>query len=221
MAKRITDTDIEIAAYGTVEVSHWLRIPRPTLCSWVSKDGIIVPAEPHLLSFANVLELHVLKGMRRTYEVPMQRIRLAVEHVQEKYPSRHPLLDREFETDGVDIFIKDLGEYINVSKRGQAGFKEIVSTYLRRIGRGPTGLAEVLYPFVMADKASEPALISMNPKIAFGKPVIRNTAISTALVAARFNGARESVTALASEYGLPEAQIEEAIRWENTQSVAA
>ncbi len=221
MAKRINNPDIEIAAYGTVEVSHWLRIPRPTLCSWISKDGIIVPAEPHLLSFANILELHVLKGMRRIHEVSMQRIRRAVGHVQDKYPSRHPLIDRDFETDGVDIFIKHLDEYINVSKQGQAGFKEIVSTYLRRIGRTATGLPEALYPFVLTDQASEPDLISMNPKIAFGKPVIRNTAISTALVAARFNGARESVTALASEYGLPEAQIEEAIRWENTQPVAA
>ena len=221
MAKRITNTDIEIAAYGTVEVSHWLRIPRPTLCSWISKNGIIVPAEPHLLSFANILELHVLKGMRRIHEVSMQRIRRAVGHVQDKYPSRHPLIDRDFETDGVDIFIKHLDEYINVSKQGQVGFKEIVSTYLRRIRRSATGLPETLYPFVLTDQASEPDLISMNPKVAFGKPVIRNTAISTALVAARFNGARESVTALASEYGLQEAQIEEAIRWENTQPIAA
>ncbi|MBZ5598565.1 MAG: DUF433 domain-containing protein [Acidobacteriia bacterium] len=213
--------DAEIGVYGTVEVAHWLRIPARTLRTWISSDGIIVPAEPALLSFANVLELHVLKGMRKLHEVPMQRIRRAVEHVQDTFPSRHPLIDREFETDGVDIFIKDLGEYINVSRYGQGSFRDIVSTYLKRIGRSVEGVAEVLYPFVLSDAASEPELISMNPRVSFGKPVIRGTGISTALVAARFNSARESVSALAEEYGLPQTQIEEAIRWESAQPIAA
>jgi uncharacterized protein (DUF433 family) len=212
MAKKTRDA--EIGVYGTVEVAHWLRIPVRTLHSWTSSDGIIVPAEPSLLSFSNVLELHILKGMRKIHEVPMQRIRRAIEHVQDKYPSRHPLIDRDFETDGVDIFIKDLGEYINVSRYGQGGFRDIVSTYLRRIRRSTLGVAEILYPFVLSDVASEPELISMNPRISFGKPVITGTGISTALVAARFKTARESVSALAEEYGVPQAQIEEAIRWE-------
>jgi len=55
--------------------------------------------------------------------------------------------------------------------------------------------------------------------VGFGKPVIAGTGISTAVIASRFN-ARESVPELAQEYGLTEAQIEEAIRWE-TRAVAA
>jgi uncharacterized protein (DUF433 family) len=219
MARKLKDA--EIGTYGTSEVAHWLRIPVRTLRSWISDDGIVVPAEPSLLSFSNVLELHVLKGMRKIHEVPMQRVRRAVEHVSSKYPSRHPLIDREFETDGVDIFIKDLGEYINVSRYGQGGFRDIVSKYLKRISRSSEGVAEVFHPFVLSDAVSEPELISMNPRVSFGKPVIAGTGISTALVAARFNSARESVSALAEEYGLPQAQIEEAIRWENTQPLAA
>lgn len=152
----------------------------------------------------------------------MQRIRRALDHVRKEFPSTHPLIDREFQTDGVDIFIKDLDQYINVSRYGQQGFREIVCTYLRRIGREEkTGRAQSLYPFVVTDKATEPELISMNPRIAFGKPVISGTAISTALIAARFGGARQSVKDLAEEYGLSPAQIEEAIRWENIQPVAA
>jgi uncharacterized protein (DUF433 family)/DNA-binding transcriptional MerR regulator len=219
MAKKLKDA--EIGTYGTSEAAHWLRIPTRTLRSWISDDGIIVPAESSLLSFSNVLELHVLKGMRKIHEIPMQRIRRAVEHVSDKYPSRHPLIDREFETDGVDIFIRDLDEYINVSRYGQGGFRDIVSTYLRRISRSSEGVAEVFHPFVLSDAASEPELISMDPRVSFGKPVIAGTGISTALVAARFNSARESVSALAGEYGLPQAQIEEAIRWENAQPLAA
>lgn len=210
----------EIGTYGTVEVARYLRLPHRTVSTWTSEFRIVAPVEPHLLSFINVVELHILKGMRKVHKVPMQRIRRALEHVKDAYPSEHPLVDRDFETDGVDIFINYLGEYINVSRYGQPGFKEIVSTYLKRIGRNVNGTAEVLYPFVSTDREDEPNLIVLNPKVAFGKPVITGTGISTAIIAARFN-ARESVAALAEEYGLPQAQIEEAVRWEIAQPIAA
>jgi uncharacterized protein (DUF433 family) len=211
-------TTADVGGYGVSEVARYLRIPDRTLATWKNTFGIIAPpAAPSLLSFTNVLELHIVKGMRLVHGVPMQRIRRALEHVQKEYPSPHPLVDREFETDGVDIFIKDLGEYINVSRYGQRGLKEIVSCYLQRIGRDPKGNPVILFPFVTADSDQEPRDISMNPKVAFGKPVIAGTGISTAIVAARFK-ARESVSALAEEYGLPQAQIEEAVRWETIRA---
>jgi uncharacterized protein (DUF433 family) len=212
MAKKTTNT--EVGTYGTVEVAHWLRLPAQTVRSWISAKGIIVPAEPSLLSFTNVLELHVLKGMRRIHEVPMQRIRRALLHVKDAYPSTHPLIELEFQTDGVDIFIKELDEFINVSQCGQRGFRDIVSTYLERIGRSTDGIPEVLYPFVVGDEKSEPKIVCMNPKVSFGKPVIGGTGLSTALIAARWVARESSVSDLAEEYGLPQAQIEEAIRWE-------
>jgi uncharacterized protein (DUF433 family) len=210
----------EIGTYGTVEVSRYLRLPHRTVSTWISEFQIVAPVEPHLLSLVNVVELHILKGMRKVHKVPMQRIRRALSHVQDKYPSKHPLVDRDFETDGVDIFIHYLGDYINVSRYGQPGFREIVSTYLKRIGRNVEGDAEVLYPFVSTDSENEPNLIVLDPRVSFGKPVIVGTGISTAIIAARFN-ARESIAALAEEYGLPQAQIEEAVRWEIAQPIAA
>ena len=59
----------------------------------------------------------------------------------------------------------------------------------------------------------------MNPAVAFGKPVIAGTGISTGVIATRFH-ARESLGELAKEYALPEAKLEEAVRWES-RDVAA
>jgi uncharacterized protein (DUF433 family) len=89
---------------------------------------------------------------------------------------------------------------------------------LERIEREPNGIFQ-FFPFVRERSAKEPKLIVINPAIGFGKPVIAGTGISTAVIASRFN-ARESMPALAEEYGLEERQIEEAIRWE-TRAVAA
>jgi len=210
---------IEVGTYGSVEASEYLRIPYPTLTSWIT-GGLVRLPEAHRVSFINLVELHVLKGMRRIHRVPMQRIRRALQHVIEKYPSPHPLADRDFETDGVDIFINDLGEYINVSRYGQQGIKDVVTTYLTRIGRDQRGLPNSLYPFVITETENEPKRIVINPRVGFGKPVIAGTGISTAIVAGRFN-ARESIQSLAEEYELSQAEIEEAIRWESRQPLAA
>jgi uncharacterized protein (DUF433 family) len=210
----------EVPTYGLVEAAEYLRLPHRTVATWTGENGIIRQADHNRLSFVNLVELHVLKGMRKVHGVPMQRIRRALEHVRERYPTPHPLADTEFETDGVDIFIRELDEYINVSRHGQQAFKCIVSTYLKRIGRDPKGLPVLLYPFVLDDSDSEPKLISINPRVSFGKPVIAGTGISTAVIAGRFN-ARESISQLAEEYDRTEAEIEEAVRWESRQQSAA
>ena len=91
--------------------------------------------------------------------------------------------------------------------------------HLERVEIDPHGLFR-FFPFVVEPRASEPKTIEINPRIGFGKPVIAGTAISTAIIASRFN-ARESVGDLAEEYGCEPQQIEEAIRWERALPVAA
>ena len=107
---------------------------------------------------------------------------------------------------------------VNISRGGQFVIPEIVGVHLARIERDPKGLFK-FFPFVRERSAGEPKFIVINPAIGFGKPVIAGTGISTAVIASRFN-ARESVPALAEEYGLEPQQVEEAIRWE-TRAVAA
>jgi uncharacterized protein (DUF433 family) len=91
--------------------------------------------------------------------------------------------------------------------------------HLERVEIDPKGLFR-FFPFVVEPRPSEPKTIEINPMIGFGKPIIAGTAISTAIIASRFN-ARESVTALAEEYGCIPQQIEEAIRRERALPVAA
>jgi len=107
---------------------------------------------------------------------------------------------------------------INLSRGGQRAIKEILHIYMQRIEwklQGPK-----FYPFVAKDRPDEPKIISITPIIAFGRSVIDGTGIATAVVAARFR-ARESIPALAEEYGRRTQEIEEAIRWEANRSAAA
>jgi uncharacterized protein (DUF433 family) len=217
------DESVELPLYGLSEASLYLRVPEPTLEYWVFGRGRIRPMikaasiHPRSLSFMNLLECHMLAAMRKVYDLKLPKIRRAVEHLARSTSFRHPLIEQPLYTDRVDVLIKELDTLLNISRGGQFVIPEIVAVHLERVEYDKGKFK--FYPFVRERSASEPKHIVINPSVGFGKPVIAGTGISTAVIASRFN-ARESVPELAKEYGLNEAQIEEAIRWE-TRAVAA
>ena len=223
-AQSLTASDLdrrEIPAYGIIEVADYLRIPRKTVEYWVTGGKlplVCTPAiSPPRFSFMNLLECHILSAMRWK-GVRVEKVRRALEYIGRQWPSKHPLLDQLFQTDGVDLFISRLpDEVINVSRLGQLGFKGILETFLERIELDVSGIAAKFFPFVEEKKPGEPKIIEINPSVAFGRPVIAGTGITADIIAGRF-AARESVAALAEEYGRPPGEIEEAIRWASKTS---
>lgn len=217
---------MEVPTYGLSEAAQYLKVPHATLAYWVRGGKRVSPiielasSSPPRLSFANLLECHVLSSLRAIYEVRLPKVRRSLATLAKFVKHQHPLIDQVFQTDRRDLFIEHLGEVINLSKGGQVEIRGMMDLYLERVDRDPQGLFK-LYPFVMQKTAQEPKLILIDPAVSFGKPVITGTGISTAVVASRFN-ARESIEDLASEYGVTPRQIEEAIRWEQrTAAVAA
>lgn len=215
----------EEPAYGVPEVAVYLKVPYTTLRYWLTGFGklppIIEPVEcgPIRLSFLNLLECHALAGMRKIYNLKLPKVRSALRKISKDFPQAHPLISEVFKTDRKDLFIERMGRTINVSQPHDQLSLDFFRMHLERVEIDPKGLFR-FFPFVVEPRPSEPKTIEINPMVGFGKPVIAGTAISTAIIASRFN-ARESVTALAKEYGCTPQQIEEAIRWERALPVAA
>ena len=215
----------EEPAYGVPEVAVYLKVPYTTLRYWLTGFGklppIIEPVEcaPIRLSFLNLLECHALAGMRKIYNLRLPKVRSALRKISKDFPQPHPLISEVFKTDRKDLFIERMGKTINVSQPHDQLSLDFFRMHLERVEIDPKGLFR-FFPFVVEPRPSEPKTIEINPMVGFGKPVIAGTAISTAIIASRFN-ARESVTALAEEYGCIPQQIEEAIRWERALPVAA
>ncbi len=214
----------EEPAYGVPETALYLKVPYNTLRYWLTgfnkMPPMILPAEigPVRLSFLNLLECHVLAGMRKIYDLKLPKVRRALIEIGERYPQPHPLIGEAFFTNRTDLFIEKLGRMVNVSRPGQMELN-FYHMHLQRVETGPNGMFR-FFPFVSQTSQAEPKLIEINPMIGFGKPVITGTGISTAIIASRFN-ARESIADLAAEYGCSAPQIEEAIRWERALPIAA
>jgi uncharacterized protein (DUF433 family) len=215
----------EDPAYGLIEAAVYLKVPYNTLRYWLTgfrkRPPIIEPAEtsPVRLSFFNLLECHVLAGMRELYNLKLPKVRAALLKVSRDYPQPHPLVNQAFLTDQKDLFIEKLGIIVNVSRPYDQLSLDFYEMHLQRMEVDPKGLFR-FFPFVVQPKASEPKSVEINPLIGFGKPVVAGTGISTAIIASRFN-ARESTADLAAEYGCTPQQIEEAIRWERALPIAA
>ena len=95
--------------------------------------------------------------------------------------------------------------------------KLLLQEHLKRIERDEHGVAIRLFPFTRRrDEAAAPdapRIISIDPAVAFGRPVIAGSRVPTAEVAERFK-AGESPRELAEDFGRKEEEILEAIRCE-------
>ena len=167
------------------------------------------------LSFANLTEVLALSGFREL-GVSMQKVRRALEYVKREMDVDHPFATQRILSDGVELF----WEYqerrrrevvlVNLVRGGQHVFPEAVMRYLNEIEWGRDAIASRWWP-----GAGEPGAgqVVVDPRRAFGSPVIVGTGIRTEDVFLRFS-AGEQLSELADDYGLTLEQAEAAIRAE-------
>lgn len=224
----------EIPAYSAAEAARYLQLPVATVRAWalgrrypVEEGTRTAPAviqiaqkKPPILSFQNLVELHILGSLRRKHRVKLREIRKAIAYVRRELGIDRPLLDQQMATDGKDLFVQRFGQLLNVSQDGQMEMKAVVAVYLERIVRDEAGFAKTLFPFTQAVRRDAPRSVSINSRIQFGRPCIAGTGLPTAVIASRYFGG-DSIALLADDYGQTPQAIEEAIRCEARPHFAA
>jgi uncharacterized protein (DUF433 family) len=222
----------EVPSYGIPEAAHFLHMPPATLRSWVLGRNypvekgqrrfqpLIKIADPksHLLSFINLAEAHVLGAFRRGFEVPLPNIRSALDYVATRLHSEHPLIELEFETNGISLFIDHLDHLIDASAGGQIVYG-FVKEHLSRLTR-ENSIVTRLYPFTRSKPTESPRSIFIDPRISFGRPILAKAGVPTASLAERYS-AGESIDHLAADYDCERLEVEEAIRVELPRDLAA
>jgi uncharacterized protein (DUF433 family) len=217
----------ETPSYSIPEAAHYLRLPAPTLRSWLlgryypTESGrkkfapLIDIADPkyRLLSFINLAEAHVLNACRRYHKVRMDSVRAALDYVAKELKCDHPLVSQEFETDGVRLFITRYGKLIDASSHGQEVMRDIVKQHLKRLERENDKIVR-LYPFTRPEaREDNPRSVFIDPRFSFGRMVLARVGVPTAAFAERLL-AGESIEHLADDYGCETSDVEEAIRCE-------
>lgn len=181
-------TIFDKASYPASEAAYMLNLPLATVKAWSfgqsyrSGDGkpkrfkaVIHAADSHskLLSFANLCELHVLAAIRRVHGVRLRKVRDAVEYVRERLEADRPLIDREFKTNGIDLFVAQASKLLNVSQQGQEALRGEFEHALARIERDNKGNPIRLFPFSCSSSqtAEQPKAVVIDQKGSFEKRV--------------------------------------------------
>ncbi len=216
-----------IPCYSIGDAARYLRIPAGTIRSWTlgrkypvnQGSGFFSPLidinknKPYLLSFTNLVEIHVLRAIRKTHKIQLNKVREALNYLDETFKIAHPLATEEFRTDGVDLFIKKYGSLVNISRKGLLVLKGEFDNHLERIDSDDSGLAVKLYPFTRSHEENNPKIVVIDPRIAFGRLVIAKTGIPTSILKERYM-AGDSIDDLAYDYDFERSIIEEWLRCE-------
>jgi uncharacterized protein (DUF433 family) len=177
------------------------------------------PNHPEL-SFANLVEAHVLRVIRENHQIKLDRVRTALDYLSSNLETDHPLIQHRFQTDGVDLFVDSMERLVNVTRSGQLAMKETLKFLLTRI---EWGIASRLFPLIQTE-GDATKILCIDPRISFGKPTIVGTGIPTAAIADLYE-AGEEVEDIAHEFSCTSDQVRTAIRFESrrfeSHSVAA
>lgn len=207
----------DIPAYPRNEAARYAGVTFSTLRRWLGERGdppiIRRPPESEQLSFYNLIEAFVLGALRQRHNIPLQQIRRDMAALDRLYPDiAHPLVEIDLSTRGRQVFAYSSDYLTNLSRGGQLAIAEVLRPYLERVEKSPQGVVR-LFPLTRTDPAKSPRLIAIDPRVAFGRPVIAGTGIPTSIIHERWK-AGDSVTALAEDYNRTTDEIEEALRYE-------
>ncbi len=212
----------ELALYTPADASCYLGIHPQTLGTWLwgrtyptaAGDRFFAPLiEPadidnKLLSFFNLAELHVLAATRYNHNVSIKAVRAAMDTILEKYPSNHPLLSRDFKTNGKDLFVQRLDENENLSTPWQLNFKIIMDNFLEHVISDEHDLVKKIFPLIAGQP--DDRIISITYGISSSQPVVDGAGVPVWLIHNRYM-AGEPQDSIADDFDIPLSKIQRAI----------
>lgn len=230
------DVRFSVPLYSVAEVARYVDMPQETLRQWargyskVQRSGrkstgapivtaFEAPVRGHRLPtmpFVGLAESMVLSAIRRS-GVPLQRIRPALEQLQKQLGVRHALASQQLFTDGAEVLYNIAAESADpqshvamnliVIRNGQHIFTDIVREYLHKITYDEVaGFASaVRLPLY------EHSEVVVDPYRSFGRPIFANGGSRVSDVLERF-WAGETLDELSEEFGVPQAELEDAVR---------
>jgi uncharacterized protein (DUF433 family) len=211
-------------AYSITEAARYLRLPPGTLRSWIvgrsyptrGGAGTFRPLlkaarkDPATLSFWNLIEAHVLRALRTEHGVPVPSLRKAIHYAENALSIENVLLHPGLATDAGRVLLDRYGELLDLSNSGQLAMRRMLEAHLRRVEWDSSQFPARLFPFLSPDASGDERLIAIDPNISFGRPVVRSAGVSTQAITDRID-AGESIEDLAADYGVSQAEVEQAV----------
>jgi uncharacterized protein (DUF433 family) len=214
------DPRIARAIFTLRDLAGYLDVPKSNIQRWARppdpKHPLITCLPAHgreaTVPFIGFVEAFVLSSFRQA-GVPLQRIRPAVEVLEEEIGVEHALASELLYTDGAEV----LFDYVNKHdapevrdlvfvRTQQRQFSWAVKDSLRRIRYGGDGWADSVRLPTYGN-----AKVVVDPKVAFGLPLVVHGGARVEDLVDRFQ-AGDSVAEISTDFSVPPDEVEDVIR---------
>lgn len=207
----------DLPLYTLAAAAKIIKMPVSTVRWWLrGRDAryrpVVKSDSRHLISFSELLELYVVRILRRDLGVKLLAIRRALDYADAAGITR-VLLSEDLATFNGDILLRGLSESVAISRSGQLALHELISGAVQRINLAGAN-APLLYPGFAGEQLVESKFpVSVSPLVSFGLPTIRGYAIRTSVIRARVDSG-ESAAEVAADYDVPPDLIKAALLFE-------
>lgn len=172
-------------------------------------------AAEHLLTFAELMELHFVK-MFRDKNVSLQTIRRAASEAARKFGADYPFAVKRFDTDGTHIFAtltsKETNkEMVEELRHGQFVFKSLVKPFFSKMDYSGTSEIVRFWPMQKSGR------VVLDPARRFGQPIDSDTGVPTETIFNAVNaGDGQDAPTVAKWFDIPLEAVKAAIRFERS-----
>lgn len=175
--------------YTLAQAAMYARMPLNTLNYWhfgtksrrPLRDSEIQKEEGKFVTFLEFIEAVAIRSLRAERNVPLPKIREAIQEAQDKYGVKYPFAQQIHKTVvvGKDIHIllnKDANMVgLSGKDKAQKSFKPFLEPYMENVKYNDEKLA---CEFVAHRYGEGDKIIKMNPKVGFGEPLVGRTGYS-------------------------------------------
>jgi uncharacterized protein (DUF433 family) len=215
----VDDRRFTMPLFTIDEAAHHLGLPRTTLKDWTRRQAgpaplvhrIVNPSAPRAASlpFVAVIEAHMLRGFREL-GLSAQGLRDSVAHLRTNIDDEYALATRRIATDGVDLLV-DMSQHGEPAEwtraiDSQGAIREVIEDYLKFVRWGKDR-----YPDRLTLKTYQGADVIIDPRFAFGQPVLERQKVRVEDILDAF-WAGEGYVTIAKEFGVRGDEVEAVVR---------
>jgi uncharacterized protein (DUF433 family) len=213
------DARFNVPLFTIDEGARHLGMPASTLRDWTRRMAgpaplvhRIAPSSPRAASlpFIGIVEAHMLRGFKELGLTPNE-LRAAVARLRHDTGDEYALATKQVATDGISLLANMAGEFEEPqwvrARDRQGAIAGVIEHYLKFV----SWRSHDRYPLRLTLKAYQGADVIIDPRFAFGQPVLEREKIRVEDILDAF-WAGESYLTIAAEFGVSTDAVEAVIR---------
>ncbi|MGJ7459449.1 hypothetical protein [Halomonas sp. RA08-2] len=218
---------VGIGLYSPKQAERLIGVKADKIRRWLLRDtspaGPLWQPEPvslgaeDTLSFKDLLEIRAVEQFTK-HGVSLQTIRAALANFSELMQRDYPLIHPQLVTDGRAVILRAMKENGDTAMTDLAKFQDVITEVIAPSIKDRITFDASNNPIQWYPDPDDPGIV-INPKFAFGKPIVLPSYVSTEAIHETYLAEGQDVEIVAAYFGITKDEVIRAAKFE--EKVAA